>query len=174
MQEHLIDVADDAIESHGDRFNPATRLTSQHRASAQRELERLLDKLSKDLAAAGVDSPDLGFKLHRSPGRCVMQGSVGAVSVSWFPAQLLETWVGDLQVIEWQGVVTFPGSAPKVNGKATVVEIALFHLVRAGDADWGWQPDGEVPVITTEALAVHCLGRLRVQGGSGAIADAKP
>jgi hypothetical protein len=148
--------------------NAAAILTTQQRASAQRELKRLLETLAEELATAAADAPHLGLKLYRAPGWCVMQGDVGALSVSWFPRQFEETSIGDLQVIEWRGIVSLPGARRRAEGGATVVEARVFHPVCTAASQWGWQMvDGE-RIYTTDDLVLRCLTRLPLQGGCGA------
>jgi hypothetical protein len=60
------------------------KLTAQQRGAAQREMERLLDLLAQALKAANADLPEPILKLYRSPDRAVLQGTKGAISVSWF------------------------------------------------------------------------------------------
>ncbi len=159
-----LDVQDDDEEPIIALGSSAPRLTAQHRASAQREVEKLVDKLSQDLPLLLNDAGEANMKMNRAPGRCVMQGTGGAVSVSWFPAQFDETSAGELQVIEWRGLVTLPGSAPKPDAKATIVEVSLFHLVRgAGPNEWTWQGDKESKAFETEGLAQRCLERLKTR-----------
>jgi hypothetical protein len=143
------------------------RLSVQQRMSAQRELARLLNKLAEDLTAAAAATPALGLKLYRSPGRCVMQGSARAVSVSWFPTSFADTTVGDLQVIEWRGVVSLPGTRYKGERGATVIEARVFRPVCSAAGEWCWErADGDL-VCTTGDLAFGCLCRLLFDDGSG-------
>lgn len=168
-----LDVQEEDEEPIVSLGNAAPRLTAQHRASAQREVEKLVDKLSADLPSLLNEAGEATMKMNRAPGRCVMQGTGGAVSVSWFPAQFDETSAGELQVIEWRGLVTLPGSAPKPDAKATIVEVSLFHLVRgAGPNEWTWQGDKEPTAFETEGLAQRCLERLKAREAKSAKAMA--
>ncbi|HEX5437372.1 MAG TPA: hypothetical protein VFW98_09430 [Gemmatimonadaceae bacterium] len=138
-----------------------TRFTAQQRASGLRELDRLLDALAQELATISASAPGLGLKLYRSPGRCVMQGSVGALSVSWFPSAFEEAAIGDLQVIEWRGIVSLPGGAPTAGRHATIVEAGILHLVWTAASEWAWQQDDDQSPHSSTKLARRWADQLR-------------
>ncbi|HEY7894234.1 MAG TPA: hypothetical protein VIC24_04990 [Gemmatimonadaceae bacterium] len=149
-----------------------SRLTPQQRAAARRELERLLDKLVADIkhrmpmpgAAAMNETPESALVPYRSPDRCVVQGASGAVSVSWFPAQFTDASLGELQVIEWQGVVAVRGAVRRrESAAASIVRADVYRQVQTPDG-WGWQPStsDDAPILSTEDLTALCLGPLLV------------
>ena len=115
----------------------AARLTPQQRAAARRELERLLDKLVSDIKhlvppAIGTGEVVEGaLTPYRSPDRCIVQGADGAVSVSWFPAQFTDNSLGELQVIEWRGVVSVRGAARRrePSAAASIVHADVYRQV---------------------------------------------
>lgn len=150
-------------------IDAGARLTPQQRAAARRELERLLDKLVTDikhLVPAANAEPVAGSLVpYRSPDRCVVQGAEGAVSVSWFPAQFTDSTLGELQVIEWQGVVSVRGAVRRREpvAAASIVHADVYRQVQT-PSGWGWQPAEGALVYSTDDLASHCLDRLRPGG----------
>ena len=147
-----------------------SRLTPQQRAAARRELERLLDKLVADIKhripgpGAMADPSDSALLPYRSPDRCVVQGAERAVSVSWFPAQFTDVSLGELQVIEWRGVVAVRGATRRrESAAATILRADVSRQWQTADG-WGWQPLGsdDALVLSTEDLAAACLAPLLV------------
>lgn len=149
-----------------------SRLTPQQRAAARRELERLLDKLVADIkhripmpgAAAAGETPESALVPYRSPDRCVVQGASGAVSVSWFPAQFTDVSLGELQVIEWQGVVAVRGAVRRrESAAASIVRADVYRQVQTPEG-WGWQPStsDDAAAVSTDHLTALCLAPLLV------------
>jgi hypothetical protein len=149
-------------------IDAGARLTPQQRAAARRELERLLDKLVTDIkhltptVPASAELPEGALTPYRSPDRCVVQGAEGAVSVSWFPAQFTDSTLGELQVIEWRGVVSVRGAVRRREPAvaASIVHADVYHQVQTSSG-WGWQPVEGALVFSTDDLALHCLDRVR-------------
>ncbi|HKT09262.1 MAG TPA: hypothetical protein VJR24_15285 [Gemmatimonadaceae bacterium] len=147
-----------------------SRLTPQQRAAARRELERLLDKLVADIKhripgpGALAEQSESALLPYRSPDRCVVQGADRAVSVSWFPAQFTDVSLGELQVIEWRGVVAVRGAARRRESQAaTILRADVYRQVQTAEG-WGWQPSvpEDALVLSTEDLAAACLAPLLV------------
>lgn len=152
-----------------------SRLTPQQRAAARRELERLLDKLVVDIKhripgpGAAAEPAESALVPYRSPDRCVVQGADRAVSVSWFPAQFTDISLGELQVIEWRGVVAVRGAARRrESAAATIVRADVYRQVPTAEG-WGWQPSAsdDAIVLSTEDLAAACLAPLLVPPAAG-------
>ena len=152
-----------------------SRLTPQQRAAARRELERLLDKLVADIKhripgpGAMAEPSESALLPYRSPDRCVVQGSDRAVSVSWFAAQFTDVSLGELQVIEWRGVVAVRGATRRRESQAaTILRADVYRQVQTTDG-WGWQPSGsgDALVLSTENLAAACLAPLLVPPATG-------
>jgi hypothetical protein len=84
----------------------------------------------------------------------VLQTTVGAVTVSWFPDSAQGAELGELQVVAWRGKVSHPGSSQRTSGAQVVEEMVL----RPGEGQMGgmvWRAaDGTTYV--TDALAAHC------------------
>jgi hypothetical protein len=136
----------------------ADRPTAKQRAAVQREIGRLLDQLAPERPPARGDAPAGAVLRHRSPGRCVLQGAEHAVSVSWFPASTADDALGEVQVIEWRGVVNLPGSTRRADGGGAVpVRRALLHPVEgSADVGWTWRPQSGGRPIGTAHLAEYC------------------
>lgn len=152
-----------------------SRLTPQQRAAARRELERLLDKLVVDIKhripgpGATAEHAESALVPYRSPDRCVVQGADRALSVSWFPAQFTDVSLGELQVIEWRGVVAVRGAARRrESAAATIVRADVYRQVPTAEG-WGWQPSASdaAIVLSTEDLAAACLAPLLVPPAAG-------
>ncbi|HTL96776.1 MAG TPA: hypothetical protein VL157_14605 [Gemmatimonadaceae bacterium] len=153
-----------------------SRLTPQQRAAARRELERLLDKLVADIkhripgpgAAAAAEQSESALLPYRSPDRCVVQGAERAVSVSWFAAQFTDVSLGELQVIEWRGVVAVRGATRRrESAAATILRADVYRQVQTADG-WGWQPSASNDaVMSTDDLAAACLAPLLLPPAAG-------
>jgi len=143
-------------------WGPVERFSAKQRVGVHREVERLLDELAPQRPPPRAGLPEVAVKLHRAPGRCVMQAASGAVSVSWFPGQAAEETLGELQVIEWRGVVSLPGSARRADGGAAVVAMSLFRPVELGAGDWVWQTVDGSRRLTTPELAEQCRRMLHL------------
>lgn len=168
VEPSVIDAVRDELP--GDAIDSGTRLTPQQRAAARRELERLLDKLVADIKhltpAPDADLVEGSLMPYRSPDRCVVQGWRGAVSVSWFPAPFTDNSLGELQVIEWRGVVTVRGALRRreAGAAASIVKADVYRQVQT-PSGWGWQPAEGALVYSTDDLAMRCLDRLRPAAG---------
>jgi len=145
-----------------------SRLTPQQRAAARRELERLLDKLVADIKhripapGASAEHAESALVPYRSPDRCVVQGAERAVSVSWFPAQFTDVSLGELQVIEWRGVVAVRGATRRrESAAASILRAEVYRQVPMGEG-WAWQHAAadEAPPLSTEDLVAACLAPL--------------
>lgn len=137
--------------------------TQKLRAAIQREVTSLLDELAPERPTPKANAPIEPVRRHRSPGRCVLQGTARAVSVSWFPGQPGDDSLGELLVIAWQGVVSLPGSAHRERAAAKALETVLLHPVAAASGSWEWQPEGEGASegFVVETLAAYCRGLLQ-------------
>jgi len=149
-----------AVTGSGGPWGPIERFTTKQRLAVHREVERLLDDLAPQRPPPRAGVPDVAVKLHRAPGRCVMQTASGAVSASWFPGHGSDETLGELQVIEWRGVVSLPGSARRADVGAQVLGTTLFHPVEARAGEWVWRTAGGAPPLTTDELMEYCRSRL--------------
>ena len=126
------------------------------RTAVQREFLRLMDQLAPEQPAGRADATPNTVRRHRSPRRCVLQGETRAVSVVWFPPPPADSSLGEMQVIEWRGEVSIPGSANRSNTGAVAVRETVLHPVAVADDKWAWRRQkGEAP-IGTERLAKYC------------------
>jgi hypothetical protein len=132
----------------------------KRRASVHRSVSRLLDELVPERPPAKYDEPTTEFRRHRAPGRCILQGSDRAVSVSWFPGTPADDSLGELVVILWRGTVSLPGSLPARGAAAQPLETMNFRPYAASPGEWHWQSDGARKRYAVEALASHCLSLL--------------
>jgi hypothetical protein len=151
-----------AVTGAGGPWGPIERFTTKQRLAVHREVERLLDDLAPQRPPPRAGVPDVAVKLHRAPGRCVMQTASGAVSASWFPGHGSDETLGELQVIEWRGVVSLPGSARRADVGAVVLGTTLFHPVEARAGEWVWRTAGGAPPLTTDELMEYCRSRLHL------------
>jgi hypothetical protein len=95
-------------------------------------------------------------------------GSVGAVSVSWFPDADNDVALGELQVVAWRGTLSRPGSADRSEGAVVVKELVLRPIEgvpgEKGAQTWIWRAqDGTT--LDGDALAAHCVALLELQMG---------
>ena len=131
-------------------------VTTKQRSAVQREVQRLLDELAPERPPARHDAPTPTVRLHRFPGRCILQGAARAVSVSWFPEGYDATSLGEMMVIAWNGVVSLPGSAQRAPGAAEVVAEVLLRPSEGTAGEWQWHLGSDGEVLTTPGLATYC------------------
>jgi hypothetical protein len=130
--------------------------TAKQRASVQREVDRLLELLApeRSLTRAGTTVP--AVQRYRAPRRCVLQSKNHAVSVSWFPPSSSDDKLGEVQVIEWRGVVSLPGSSRRAAEGAVAVKESLLQPVELGGDVWVWQASAGGSPIGTSELVAYC------------------
>ncbi|HEU4630000.1 MAG TPA: hypothetical protein VFS08_09635 [Gemmatimonadaceae bacterium] len=131
-------------------------VTTKQRAAVQREVQRLLDELAPERPPARHDAPVPTVRQHRFPGRCILQGTTRAVSVSWFPEGYDATSLGEMLVIAWRGVVSLPGSAHRAAGPAEVLTEVLLRPSEGATGEWEWHLAADHQVLSTSALASYC------------------
>ena len=133
---------------------PAAAPTVKARNAVQQEVSRLLDALAPERAAHRMGAMTDQVERFRSPRGCVLQTTVGAVTVSWFPDSAQGAELGELQVVAWRGKVSHPGSSQRTSGAQVVEEMVL----RPGEDRMGrmmWRAaDGTT--YASDALAAHC------------------
>jgi hypothetical protein len=141
-------------------FDALDRPSAKQRLAVQREVSRLLDDLAPTRPAPRVPVPHAAVAAHRAPGRCVLQAAQGAVSVSWFPAHVTDDALGEMQVVEWRGVVSIPGSAQRAVGVAVAVDTFVLLPVEVAASQWEWRTADGGRAYATAALAAYCRGLL--------------
>lgn len=136
---------------------------TKRRASVQREVARLLDALAPERPVAHKPPPESPVRRYRSPGRCILQGAEGAVSVSWFPGLPGDDSLGELLVIHWRGIVALPG-APRASAGAAAepVRTIVLHPVPLASGEWEWHAASDAPQLGIDALAAHCCSLVGV------------
>lgn len=132
------------------------RITTKQRSAVQREVVRLLDDLVPQRPASPREGPDSTVRMHRWPGRCILQAEGNAVSVSWFPGRPDEDSLGEILVIAWDGVVSLPGSATRSQQEAVARRTVVMRPVEIGIGEYGWRGDGGDNLMPTTALATFC------------------
>ncbi|MEJ7811320.1 MAG: hypothetical protein WKG32_12990 [Gemmatimonadaceae bacterium] len=146
----------------------ATPPTAKERTALQQAVSRLLDALAPDRPAARASRPPAAIEPHRTPRGCILQAATSAVSVSWFP-EAADVALGELQIAEWSGVLSRPGSSHQVQG-AVVVREQAFRPFESAPGTWSWRAsDGTV--YDTSALAAHCFALLDERSGDNLPAD---
>jgi hypothetical protein len=144
--------------------------TAKQRTAVEREVTQLLDALAPHRPVPRAGPPPADVRLHRAPGRCVMQAATGAVSVSWFPGHGMDETLGEMQVIEWRGVVSLPGATRRAVG-AVAVGQCVFHPVEVGVGAWEWHAADGSLALPTSGLVAHCRRLLPPQDdGAGMVA----
>lgn len=147
---------DDEIEAPGaDAARWSEWPTIKQRTGVQHAVARLLDALAPERPPArGAEHPSTLQRL-RSPRGCILQAPTRAVSVSWFPSASTDTTLGELQVINWQGVVSRPGSARREAGGAVSVWQTVLQPVATSADSWEWR-DADETTYDTAALVARC------------------
>ena len=147
--------------THTAEWSATIQRTVKQRAAVQREVGRLLDALAPERPPARHDAPVPTVRLHRTPGRCILQGEERAVTVSWYPARADADSLGEVVVIAWRGVVSHPGSAARANGGAEPVDTINLQPVELEGGAWQWQSEGRRKGLATDELAEYCRSLLQ-------------
>jgi len=113
---------------------------------------------------SGVVAADAGSRLTPQQRAAARR----AVSVSWFAAQFTDVSLGELQVIEWRGVVAVRGATRRrESAAATILRADVYRQVQTADG-WGWQPSASNDaVMSTDDLAAACLAPLLLPPAAG-------
>lgn len=135
--------------------------TSKEKNAVQREVNRLLDELAPERATTRGDRAPVAVQQHRTPNGCILQGPAAAVSVSWYADAADDTRLGELQIVQWRGVVSRRGSAPRPDAAAVVRQQVLHPVERPSDA-CVWHSDDGIDYDTGQLIA-HCLALLSEQ-----------
>lgn len=147
----------DEFDSVGDGADRWSGLpTVKQRTAVQQTAGRLLDVLAPEgPPPRGAMPAAPALRRVRSPRGCILQAETRAVSVSWFPASAVQATLGELQVINWRGVVSRPGSAQRELGGAKAIWQGVLEPVELSSDVWGWR-DEEGEVFDNAALAKRC------------------
>jgi hypothetical protein len=133
---------------------PGAAPTHKARNAVQQEVGRLLDALAPERAAHRVGLRTNEVERYRMPSGCVLQAATGAVTVSWFADSAQGAELGELQVVQWRGTVSHPGSSKRTAGAQVVEEMVLRPVeARMGGLEWR-ATDGTS--YSTDALAARC------------------
>jgi hypothetical protein len=150
---------------------PDAAPTAKARNAVQQEVNRLLDALAPERAAARAGAKTTGnVERHRTPRGCVLQGPTGALTVSWFPDSAQGAELGELQVVAWRGTVSRPGSSVRTAG-AEVIEEVVFRSVESPPGTMSWR-DVNGSTYSTEAVATRCEAMLEQSTTTEAAKDA--
>lgn len=142
--------------------------------AAQREVAVVMAEIQERIDALRARFPDLPVEVRRTPERCVVQARDVGLSVSWLRPSATLVGDGTLLLIEWDGVVTFPG-APAHRRGATALREDMYHLEAVAWPAWNWSAD-DAPMrkYTSSDLASLCVRlvarRLEQQPGCGGVA----
>ena len=147
---------------------------ASHRAVAacQRELGRLADRLTEQLAEPSLTDAltddDATPVVRLSPDRCIVQLGPVALSLGWLKGSTDPIAGGELLVILWRGAVA--SRAPHVPERrgadrepsATPLWERVLVPVAEDEATWRWQTQGgDSSRCSSPELALHCTERLR-------------
>jgi hypothetical protein len=140
--------------------------TSKEKNAVQREVTRLLDELAPERATTRGDRIPTAVQQHRTPNGCILQATDAALSVSWYADAADDTRLGELQVVQWRGVVSRRGAAQRPDA-ATVVRQQVMHPIENPGEGAFWRAD-DGALYDTAQLTAHCLALLNEQIGEGA------
>jgi hypothetical protein len=135
--------------------------TSKEKNAVQREVNRLLDELAPERATTRGDRAPAVVQQHRTPNGCILQAPNAAVSVSWYADAADDSRLGELQIVQWRGVVSRRGSSAK-HEAATVVRQQVLHPVERPADACVWHSDDGID-YDTSSLVAHCLELLSSQ-----------
>jgi hypothetical protein len=153
-------------------INPAdlhrgTLPTSKEKNAVQREVTRLLDELAPERATTRGDRLPLAIQQHRTPNGCILQAADAALSVSWYADAADDTRLGELQVVQWRGVVSRRGAAQRPDAASVVRQQVIHPIENPGEGAFWRADDGSM--YDTAALTAHCLQLLNEQIGETAL-----
>lgn len=134
--------------------------TANEKNAVQREVTQLLDALAPERATARASQQAIptSVQQHRMPNGCILQGSVAAVSVTWYAEAADHGRVGELQVVLWRGVVSRRGAAATPEA-AQVIRQDVFNPIERSTGAAVWRShDGTT--YDTPSLAAHCMALL--------------
>jgi hypothetical protein len=138
--------------------------TSKEKNAVHREVTRLLDELAPERAPMRTERAPTVIQQHRTPDRCILQAPDAAVTVSWYADAADDTRLGELQIVQWRGVVARRGAATR-SEPATIVRQQVVHpMEQALDGGTCWRAD-DGTLYDTAALTAHCLDLLNSQIG---------
>jgi hypothetical protein len=140
--------------------------TSKEKNAVQREVTRLLDRLAPERATTRGDRAPMAIQEHRTPNGCILQAPDAALSVSWYADAADDTRLGELQIVQWRGVVSRRGAVQRPAG-ATVVRQQVMHPIENAAEGAFWSAD-DGTTYDTDALAAHCLALLNEEIGGQA------
>lgn len=138
--------------------------STKQRQGAQRAVTRLLDVLAPEVPATRLEhGVATEIRRMRTARGCILQGSAGAVSVSWFPSAASERSLGELQVILWRGTVSRPGANSRLPSGAVSLREDSFLPIEEAEGAWRWRAkDGTL--LDTDSLAGRCRSLLGEPG----------
>src|SRR4051812_29674007 len=79
--------------------------TSKEKNAVQREVTLLLDELAPERAPAHVNRSTDEIERNRTPTGCILQAANTALSVTWYVDAAERGRVGELQIVQWRGIV---------------------------------------------------------------------
>jgi hypothetical protein len=136
--------------------------TSKEKNAVQREVTRLLDELAPERATTRGDRVPAAIQQHRTPDGCILQATDAALSVSWYADAADDTRLGELQIVQWRGVVSRRGATPRPQA-ATIIRQQVVHPIEQSmDGGTCWRDDDGI-LYDTAALTAHCLELLNSQ-----------
>src|SRR6267142_2222302 len=137
-------------------------------AACQRELARLTTTLTKEVEAI-ADREGETSTIRRTPDRCILQLGPVAITVAWLRTTVDSVAGGQLLVMVWRGTIagrtkftperpsTMPGA-----GSATIEWQDTLTAEAASEETWAWRSEnGAKGTLTSDALAEHCMSKLR-------------
>ncbi|MGH7717472.1 MAG: hypothetical protein ACREON_01330 [Gemmatimonadaceae bacterium] len=171
------------LAANDDRFDHKPFLAT-HRAMSvcAREITRVADGVVRGAGAlhdGGVTDKPI---VRQSPGRCIVELSPVAITVTWLCPNLAFAEDGELLVIVWRGAVAprgehCPERAPAHRAPGTAIALweQTLKPVAASETTWKWRaadvdPDG----YSSIELAAHCVERLRLAYAECRVGDAAP
>ncbi|HEY4216252.1 MAG TPA: hypothetical protein VGM67_03895 [Gemmatimonadaceae bacterium] len=136
--------------------------SSKEKNAVHREVTRLLDELAPERAPMRIERAPASIQQHRMPDRCILQAPDAAVTVSWYADAADDTRLGELQIVQWRGVVARRGVAQRA-APATILRQQVVHPIeQAMDGGRCWRAD-DGTLYDTQALTAHCLELLHSQ-----------
>jgi hypothetical protein len=166
IRTHMIGDADPAPPARWGNA-PPPYLDQPRSASALRHaLDDLEAELDRRVTTEQGHATKQGAKLHRAPGRLVVQLAEIGISFSWVPARSGAVSDGRLLVIEWEGVVAH-GRGMGAMRTASPGRERVFQPIATGPSDLRWRSadTGGAAYSSFDLAAQAFAGALLTRGG---------
>jgi hypothetical protein len=106
---------------------------------SKREFDAVIAEIERRLSEVAEVTPEFAFEVWRTPDRCIAQVGDAGLSLSWMHSRSNQVADATLLVMEWEGVVTRPGSSRNDRRRASVLREQSLRLEASSPTSWRWR-----------------------------------